>query len=184
MILKKSGLEAQSKKCTLDNFIVDSDRAKNLLDHARSYLDEEGKWFFVSGIPGSGKSHVCTALAVELINRGNYVYYARWREIITKLKMLLANDYYEYKGLIDTLKKADVLYLDDFFKGSVTDSDISHAFELLDYRYLQPDCRTIISTEFSMPELREIDDAIARRIFERSKGYCCASPDRNYSFTR
>ena len=138
----------------------------------------------MSGIPGSGKSHLCTALAVEFINRGSDVYYMRWREESVRLKKAISEDSDAYEERMSKLKQAEVLYIDDFLKGSVSDADIKLAFELLDYRYGQKNSRTILSTEYPMPALRKIDDAIARRIFERAKGYCCASPDRNYSFTR
>lgn len=183
--LRNSGLEAQAQKCTFESFIADSERASNLLGKAKNYLEEpKGKWFFVSGVPGSGKTHICTAIAVSLIDMGNGLRYMRWRQDAGKLKRAIGSDPDYYDSEIESLQESGVLYIDDFLKGSVTDADLNLAFEILDYRYLQPDSRTIISTELSMPELREIDDAIARRIFERAKGYCCASPDRNYSFTR
>ena len=183
--LKNRGLEQLAEKYRLDNYNTDNESSANLLSHAKQYLEDPSpKWFFVSGIPGSGKSHLCTALAVEFINRGSDVYYMRWREESVRLKKAISEDSDAYEERMSKLKQAEVLYIDDFLKGSVSDADIKLAFELLDYRYGQKNSRTILSTEYPMPALRKIDDAIARRIFERAKGYCCASPDRNYSFTR
>ena len=85
---------------------------------------------------------------------------------------------------MDELKNADVLYIDDFLKGKVRDADFNLAFELLNYRYTQPSKRTIISTELDLPALRKIDEALARRIIERSEGYRRRSPDRNYSYEK
>ena len=85
--------------------------------------------------------------------------------------------------MMDDLKKAEVLYIDDLFKGGrdmdgnykpPTPADINAAFEIINYRYNSPDLITIISSERILAELNDIDEAIAGRIAEKSKpnGYC------------
>ena len=48
------------------------------------------------------------------------------------------------------------------------------AFEIINYRCNQPELITIISSERTLAELVEIDEAVAGRIAQRSKnnGYC------------
>ena len=182
--LNRSGLKDLAQRYTFENYIPDNDRAASLLEYAKKYVEDDPAWFFVSGQPGSGKSHICTAICVELISKGHRVVYMMWRDESTRLKSSLASDPEYYSRRMDELKNADVLYIDDFLKGKVRDADFNLAFELLNFRYTQPSKRTIISTELDLPALRKIDEALARRIIERSEGYRRRSPDRNYSYEK
>ena len=97
------------------------------------------------------------------------VRYIRWREEATKIKAN-ANDDIAYNRLLDNLKTAKVLYIDDFFKSKPTDADIKLAFDLIDYRYITK-AQTIISSEITLSDLAKIDEAIAGRIAEMARGY-------------
>lgn len=72
---------------------------------------------------------------------------------------------------MEPLKKVKVLYIDDFFKGSVTSGDINLAFELLNSRYISPDKITIISSELTIEQILKYDAAIGGRIAERAGEY-------------
>ena len=63
-----------------------------------------------------------------------------------------------------------ILYIDDFLKGRFTDTDITLAFDLINYRYNNK-LTTIITSELTFSQLMGIDAAIAGRIKERSKGF-------------
>lgn len=181
--LKRSGLSDAAKKYRFDNYITDGAREKSIYDAAKRFLsDEGGRWFFMGGQTGSGKTHICAAISVSLIGSGKKVYYMQWRDEITKIKAIV-NESDEYERAMNALKSADVLYIDDLFKtgkaydGRVampTAADVNAAFEIIDYRYNQPNSVTIISGERTINELMSIDEAIAGRIAERSDayGYC------------
>ena len=142
---------------------------------------------FITG--NSGKTHICTAICREFLLAGKQVVYMLWRDDIVKLKGFV-NDAEAYEPLIDRFKKADVLYIDDLFKtGKTTDqtmqkptpADINAAFEIVNYRYNNPELLTIISSELSEDELLDIDEAIGGRIFERAKTITIARDRaRNY----
>ncbi len=180
--LNRSGLKSLAERYTFDNYIPDNPRAESLLKLAKQYVEDKPSWFFVCGTPGSGKTHICTAICLELINRGAHVIYMLWRDESVKLKAAVAGDPEYYQKRMDQLKNVPVLYIDDLFKGDVNGPDKKLAFELLNYRYNQTETRTIISTELDFNALKQIDTAFARRIWERAKGYRRRSPDKNYSF--
>jgi len=105
-----------------------------------------------------------------------------WRDEIARIKALV-NDAEQYGAMMQEIKNADVLYIDDLFKtgkddfGKVkqpTPADINAAFEIINFRYNDPRKITIISSERTISDLNEIDEAIAGRIAEKSKadGYC------------
>lgn len=74
-------------------------------------------------------------------------------------------------GTIEKLQTAEVLYLDDLFKGSQTDFDVKNiAYDIINYRY-NNNLTTIISSEYMLNELLDIDSAIAGRIKQRAKEF-------------
>ena len=72
-------------------------------------------WFYVGGQCGSGKTHICTSIIIELLKKNRDVYYMPWRDEITKLKSVIFNEN-KYGSFIYRLKSVEILYIDDFFK--------------------------------------------------------------------
>lgn len=56
------------------------------------------------------------------------------------------------------------------YTAEVSGADVRLAFEILDYR-ARNQMLTILSTEWLLPQLRQIDGAIGGRIIQMSKGY-------------
>lgn len=183
--LAKSGLKNAVKKYTFERYEADEAWQQTIKDAAQRFCGDaeaSGAWFFIGGQSGAGKTHICTAIAVHYIRQGKDVRYMAWRDEITRIKAVV-NDPDQYGPMMDDLKKADVLYIDDLFKGGKDDSgrqkpptqaDINAAFEIINYRYNNPELITIISSELTIIDLNEIDEAIAGRISEKAKpgGYC------------
>lgn len=181
--LNASGLKNVVKECSFDRYETTEEWQKVIKEKALKFLkDEDNHWFFMGGQSGAGKSHICTAIAVQQIRDGKEVKYMLWRDEITRIKAAV-NDSEQYGKMMDALKKAEVLYIDDLFKSGKgedgkykppTAADVNAAFEIINYRYNNPGKVTIISSERTLVELNEIDEAIAGRIAERTKdsGYC------------
>lgn len=173
--LEKSGLRELAGEYTLDRYQTPEPWQKTAKRKAEEYLSSGGRsWFVISGTPGSGKTHLCTAIAVQLMAAGRDTRYMLWREEAPRIKAFV-NERDRYDPELEALKTVDVLYIDDFFKGSVTDGDKNLAFELLNDRYNRQR-PTILSGERTIEELLEIDEAIGSRIYERSKGFCIRTP--------
>ena len=107
------------------------------------------------------------------------VRYFLWRDEAPKLKALV-NDREEYERIIEQVKRVDVLYIDDFFKGTVTPADINLAFEILNSRYNSDKLITIISTEMTIENILSLDEAVGSRIYERCKGFYIKTPKDNW----
>lgn len=173
--IKRSGLEETMKRCTFDNFQTADKWQEAAKEKAAEYLSSpKGTWFFIGGQPGSGKTHLCTAICGEFINRGVDMRYMKWRETMPRLKAAV-NDTYEFNSIMDPLKTCKLLYIDDFLKGTVTDADINLAYELINYRYNER-LRTVISGERSIQDILSLDEATGSRIFELAKGYVIQTP--------
>ena len=174
-----SGLAQTMEDYTFDKFATKERWQDDIKRIGLSYVECAGSgWFFIGGQVGSGKSHICTAITGELMKRGKRALYARWRDLIAGLKRF-SDDNYDYVREIDQYKQCDVLYLDDLFKSgqSKTPSEFETkiAYEILDYRYSAKTI-TIISSEKTLQEILEIDEATGGRIFQRSKAHCINIP--------
>ena len=119
------------------------------------------------------------AVSNNPIRDGIPVLYVSYRDMITELKQHIT-DKEEYSGEIDRLKNIDVLFIDDLFKGKITESDINIMYELINYRYLKR-LPIIVSTEKTIQQLIDIDEALGSRIVEMCKKYTiCFNKSANY----
>lgn len=169
--LKKSGLMDLAESYTFDTFECEKPWQSEIKAKAMEFIDNDAvKWFVVTGNAGTGKTHICTAIVTSLINKGKDARYMLWREVAPRLKALI-NERDDYEAELNALKRVDVLYIDDFLKGTVTEADINLAFDLINARYNARKKITILSSERTIQEIIAIDEAMGSRINERSKGY-------------
>lgn len=172
--LERSGLASVLDAYSWDTWECVYPWQRFAMQDAKSYAANPKGWFLASGRPGTGKTHLCTAICGELLNQGREVRYLLWRDFTNQAKALITDDE-AYRDLVDPFKQVSVLYLDDFFKTGKgqepTTGDCNLAFELINARYADPRKVTLISTELSMNRLLEIDEAIGSRIYERSKDH-------------
>lgn len=180
--LRKSGLEELIDSYTFDSYQTPDDTTRGIKNCALKYLQAPPAWFYIYGKPGSGKTHICTAICRRLIQSGERVYYFRWADEVSKIKVQKASsppppDYLEH---MEFLKAVPVLYIDDFLKTKPTAADLNLAFEILNARYVQPSKRTIISSEKSIQDVSALDNATGSRIAQRAKRYTLKSPPKNW----
>lgn len=176
--IRESGLSALLEDYRLDNYETPEPWQESALAKARQYAEDPGKsWFYIYGLPGTGKSHLCTGICGALLEPGHDVRYMLWRDVSRELKAVV-NDT-AFNELAAPYKRCAVLYIDDFLKGGTGDADKRLAFELLNSRYnsRRP---TLISSELSIDAVLDWDEAIGSRIYERAKGYVIHANGQNW----
>ena len=182
--IHESGLSELLRTCTFQSFETTEPFQEHMKRSALEFVKQKSGCFIACGQTGSGKTHICTAIVGGMIKQGLSARYLVWREASNALKAHAADP--DYAARIQPYKDTDVLYIDDLFKtkdiADVSSADVKLAFELLDYRD-RNHLITVISTEWTMPELSQIDEAIAGRINHMSKGYqfiIRKDPKKNY----
>lgn len=158
------------KNNRLNNFKVKYPFQKLMLEKSVQYLKEEKyhhQSFLLSGQIGGGKTHIASAITVELFKRGLNVLFVTWNNTINDLKKNNYDFKYrdKYERVFSQLTNCDVLVIDDFLKGKQTEIDVKYAFEIINERYYQ-NKTTIITTEHSIKKLIEIDEALASRLVQ------------------
>lgn len=178
-LMEKSGLGNLLKLYSFDKFECNEGWQKIIFDKAKAFVNDNKNWFFIGGNSGCGKSHLCTAIVRELLQKGYPTKYMLWLDESVALKQAKANDPVKYAELMDELKNTQVLYIDDFLKvgknEQPTTADINLAMEILNYRYNKARADrsirwvTILSSERSVGEIEEYDEATGSRITEMTK---------------
>ncbi|MGX8702051.1 MAG: ATP-binding protein [Caproiciproducens sp.] len=195
--IRNSGLQNLMEIYTLERWKTDTLLQKHMKSTAEAFLkDPRNKWLFIGGQTGAGKSHICTAIAGELLRRGQSVRYMLWKDESTKLKAVITDES-KYERMINPLKTVPVLYIDDLFKPVLDDrgarkqpspGDTSLAFEIINSRYIAGNLTTIISSEWTIEELQRVEPATAGRIFQMAtESYClsiASGDEKNYRLRR
>lgn len=171
---QKSGLGTVLSSLTFDKYEAKEEWQKDIKDKAIKFTTETGdKWFFIGGQVGAGKTHICTAICGNFIKQGKNVKYMLWTDESKRLKAIV-NDDTEYSRAVEELKTVDVLYIDDFLKVKAgekpTAGDINLAFEILNRRMINNEI-TVISSEKTILELMDVDEALMSRVYQKTGEY-------------
>lgn len=168
--LRRSGLD---ERLTLDNWQTAERWQARAKELAVEFAENPDGWFFVSGNPGTGKTHLCAGLCRLLIGKGMETRYMLWRDMMMQLNAA-ANDSEEFSKLMRPLQTVKVLYIDDFFKSGgerPSSGDKNRAFEIINARYNRQGLITVISSEWTTGAMDSIDEAVASRIYQRAGKY-------------
>lgn len=173
---RNSGLSIADLDKTFSNFDAWNDEIKKLKDIATGYYltfeknkKSRSNSILLSGVPGCGKTHLALALCNNFLKNGKKVLYMPYTQASIELKQNVINAE-EYKNTMGQYKNAEILLIDDLLKGKSTEYDKNILFELINHRYIN-NMPMIISTEKSVSELLEFDQAIGSRIFEMTQNY-------------
>lgn len=173
--MRRAGLpESALTACTFDRWQTPERWQEHALETAKRYVANFNDpnflgWFMMSGRPGCGKTLLCSAVFLEILKQGRRGRYIGWRDFSREVKAV-ANDRDAFRSLVDGVKKAEILYLDDLWKGHISPADVSLTFEVLNSRYSDGK-PTVISSEHTIESIIRGDEAIGSRIFERSKDF-------------
>lgn len=172
--LRKSGITPENyAKFTLDSFKTDSIGAYRMKKLALDFLkNPTAKGIGYFGKPGTGKTHICIAICQEMKKEHHYWQY---RREIQRLKGLMYKDIDRYDEAIENITRLPYLYIDDLFKAAIVKGEMSKQdreimFDIINSRYLNR-VPTIVSSEFTIGQILEADEAIGSRLSEMLNPY-------------
>lgn len=182
--LALSNLTEAFKQRTFKTFIVNNEwqleaKAK-AMDYSKNFKETKAS-LMLSGQPGSGKTHIGVATMLRLIENNTGCVYREYISMLTDLKQT-SMDEEEYIRSLEKYINPPVLFLDDFLKGEPTVADRKHVYKIINTRYLKS-MPMIISTEKSVKEILNWDEAIGSRLIEMCQGNVIEFPrglENNY----
>lgn len=184
-ILKNSRITPHFQKLIFENFDVEG-KVKQVQDAHRLAVEYVKRFKEIRerrnnsiafmGQPGTGKTHLSCAIANALMAKGLQVLYFPHREGFSELKSELQrgdrnNPESNYTAKIKAMKEMPLLVWDDLFKGGSepTGYEMDVVFGVLNYRYLNH-LPIVFSSERTIAELTQLDQAIGSRIHEMTEG--------------
>lgn len=122
------------------------------------------------GRPGTGKTHLSVALALEVLGRGGTVLFSTVLEMINQLQQSRAD--YSYGRKIKQYLKPDLLILDELGYRSMAESTVEDFFEIVTGRYERSPI--IITTNRPLDEWDKvfIDKTLTTAIVDRLIHHC------------
>lgn len=186
--LKVSGVSEEFRKMRFENFDYSKSKETMLAySKAKSYSKKfeelrvaRQNSIIFCGQVGSGKTHLAMSIGNVLLDNGVGVIYMPYRSIITNLKQSITDEE-NYQREINIYKNAQVLLIDDLFKGRITESDINIMYEIVNYRYFK-NLPILTTSEKTVDALIEIDEAIGSRLYEMSKNYVATMIGKNLNY--
>lgn len=169
--IKKSGLGKYITKSFKD-YIVENQWQKDIKEKAIQYCKENNSsWFIALGQSGSGKTLICSIIANFIFRKEKKdVQYVTWTDFIGQLKRdMMGDNTNEVSDYFDKLKKVEVLFIDELLK-KYNETDLKYLIEIINYRYTN-NLKTIITSEKTINELLEIDEATFSRVIEKADKY-------------
>lgn len=174
--VKLSGLGDVFNKCTFETFDCKQTWQGLVKDKALEFLKSSANCFYIGGVTGSGKSHICTAIVDHFLKQGKSIKYMQWLDGIDELNNLRFRQVDKYDALLNEIKNTDVLYIDDFLKGDnavkPSAADIKFAYRIINSRYVVSRSAshkryiTVISSEWALSQIISFDGATGGRISE------------------
>ena len=141
---------------------------KRSLRSAKSYVQrwaqEPGGWLSLHGPYGVGKTHLAVAAAAERENQGDDVFFATVADLLDYLRATFAPDSpVTHDDLLDRIRNADVLVLDDMGAERSTPFAEDKLFQIMGYRY-EERLPTIITTSHQVESIAATRPRIASRL--------------------
>jgi len=96
------------------------------------FIEKKANLIFI-GQPGTGKTHLSVALALEALGRGKTVLFTTVWDMINALQQSRAD--YSYQRKIQLYSKPDLLILDELGYRSMAESTVEDFFEIVSKRY-------------------------------------------------
>ncbi|AZI47406.1 MULTISPECIES: ATP-binding protein [Bacillus amyloliquefaciens group] len=180
-LMEASGITEEFEMLLFGNFITDGkpDMIKEAYECAMEYFKdfqkvkgERSNSIALLGQPGSGKTHLLTAIMNNLIKKKSvYCMYFPYVEGMGNLR----DNFDQLESKLDAMRKADVLFIDDLFKPvkgepRATDWQIEQIQSVVNYRYLNHK-PLLISSELDTAALLDIDEALGSRIHQMCRNY-------------
>lgn len=182
-VYKDAQIPRRYENCTIDNFEVRAEQAKAVHTIQR-YINEiskchqEGQGLVIYGAPGTGKTHLAVAILIAALQRNYTGIFQNTLELMYLINAAYQGVGYTEKEVLDSLRRADFLVLDDVGKGKWSETVEGRIYALINARYSEM-LPTIITTNLNVQGLR---DFAGQAVFDRLRDCCLFVPLEGESY--
>lgn len=130
-------------------------------------MEEKSQGLLFYGDVGTGKSYAAACIANELLSRGVPVVITSLTKLIDKLRGFDT----DVDAVMNRLRKAKLLILDEVGAERPTEFVLEKIYQIIDSRY-NSDLPFIITTNLSLAEMKDVPNMELRRIYSRILEKC------------
>jgi DNA replication protein DnaC len=167
--LRLSGVQGRYLASTFENFAVSNHRQEAVLAACRAYLAtvqaSEGRNLWLLGPPGTGKTHLASALVKDAISTmAKSCTIVTARDLVRRVRQTWSSETgpTEDQVIHDYVSEA-MLVIDEVGVGYGTDGELVHLYDVIDGRYRR--CApTVLVSNLNVPMLKE---SLGERLFDR-----------------
>lgn len=162
-IIGDSGINARFLRRTFDSYTKTKDniaayrKCKEYADHFYEKLpadnyDPGRNGLFITGPKGTGKTHLATAIANQLMQQGTAVVCMTMIDLLERIKQTFNQAGEAEADILELYKKVPLLIIDDIGKEPATEWGISKIYAIINARYeaMMP---IIVTTNYTDNEL-------------------------------
>ncbi|MBA7637691.1 Chromosomal replication initiator protein DnaA [subsurface metagenome] len=121
-------------------------------------------WLVLQGVNGCGKTHLAAAIVNYRYQQKQLALFIVVPDFLDHLRSAFSPESkISYDQLFESVKNAPLLVLDDFGKQTTTPWAQEKLYQVINYRY-NAKLPTVVTTNYSIEEIREIDNPIASRL--------------------
>ena len=143
--IRHSGLAVRQVNQTFDAFDCQNADGEVIVAKAQAILAAKNKSnLILAGKPGTGKSHLASAIALETMKNGHQAIFKSLPELLDEICYAHQNNN-DPGGLMIKYKNVPCLVLDDWGKEKTTDARMDYLFQIIDYRY-RNGLQTVLTT--------------------------------------
>ena len=133
----------------------DRELFRGLVRDAKAFAEEPAGWLLVHGPSGAGKTHVAAAIANRCLERGQPALFVVVPDLLDHLRASYKPDSdMGYDALLEQVRAAPVLILDDLGTQSGTAWAQEKLFQILNHRY-NAQLPTVVTTNLSLDRIDE-----------------------------
>lgn len=161
-MLAKAGVPERYRDKGFDNFRVSDEYQQVVFDTVKSYAFDFGQarklgtCLIMSGLNGTGKSHLAVAVVDAAVNQGYSALFISALEALRSITSCYSNNSkVTQEEAFQKLRDPDLLVLDDIGTANDTDTTVQIIYEIIYSRY-HSNKPTIITTNDSIEELNKL----------------------------